>query len=236
MNQIIFFVASCALIWGLTHLPRTTSRSPVSNAKARTEPRPPPAVAGLVRFEPRAKSTAEASEEELRARTRDRYVAARFPGILSSAADLDDSDRVVNVARLLFEEDHYDDAQELLQIAIARSGSESLRLARLELTFLRRDASRYIDLARELRQAHPKTREWSEVARLGRLVAPGEPLFGSGGAERTDSHYGPWPDMPNWIQASWDFTPDALAAELHRDLKHEPGADRAREPKTSNGA
>ena len=195
---------------------------------------PPPAVAGLVRFD--APVQQEPRVDDAPMGTRDRYVAARFPGILSSSADLDDIDQVVTVARLLFEEDHYDDAQELLQIAIARSGSEPLRLARLELTFLRRDASRYIDLARELRQAHPKTREWAEVARLGRLVAPRETLFDSAGPERPDSHYGPWPDMPNWIQASWDFTPDAFAAELHRDLKHEPSADRARALKTSNGA
>jgi hypothetical protein len=236
VNHVIFFLASVVLLAALSlraRAPSHVQRAPTAASMLRGAP--PPAVAGLVRFDASVQQEPRVDDASMRARLRDRYIEARFPGVLSSSADLADADGVVTIARLLFEEGRYDDAQELLQLAIGQSGSEPLRLARLEITFLQRDASRYVALARELRQAHPQTREWTEVARLGRLLVPGEALFGADAGQRPHDRYGPWPDMPNWIQASWDLTPEVLAAELHRDMRVDPSAERARELQMGTG-
>lgn len=157
--------------------------------------------------------------EELRSRLRDRYIAARFPGIAEGVADLERIDNVIRGARLCFEEERYDQADELLEMAIERSpGAEPLRLARIEIAFLRREAARFVALARELRREVPDSRNWSEVARLGRAIAPAEPLFEAGPGTRPHENYGPWPDMPNWIQASWDLTAEVLAGDFRRAI------------------
>jgi len=53
---------------------------------------------------------------------------------------------------------------------------------------------------------------WCEITRLGRVLAPAEPLFGAKQGERTFERYGPWPQLPNWLNASWDLTSEVLAA------------------------
>ena len=236
MTHVIFFLASVALLGGLSLWLRAPShaqhRPKAAPAPHRT---PPPAVAGLVRFDAPVPQEPVIDDAGMRARLRDRYIAARFPGIVSSSADLEDTDSVLTATRLLFEEGRYDDAQELFQLAIGQSGAEPLRLARLEITFLQRDSARFVALARELRLAHPQTREWSEVSRLGRLLAPGETLFGADAGQHPHEHYGPWPDMPNWIQASWDLTSDVHAADLHRDMRIDTPAENPRTLQAGHG-
>jgi hypothetical protein len=162
---------------------------------------------------------APSADKDTRMQVRDRYIAARFPRIVSSSADLADAKHVVRIARLLFDEERHDDALELLQLAIGQSAApQRLHLARLEITFLVRDAARYVALAGEYRRAFPDSPEWDDVARLGRAIAPKDPLFAAGAPQRRHEHYGPWPDMPNWIDASWDLTPEVFAGEFHRAM------------------
>jgi hypothetical protein len=66
--------------------------------------------------------------------------------------------------------------------------------------------------------------------RLGRAVAPDEPLFTAGAGARPHEHYGPWPNLPNWIQASWDLTAEVLAADFHRAMLRGPTTKAARAP------
>jgi hypothetical protein len=35
---------------------------------------------------------------------------------------------------------------------------------------------------------------------------------------RDHDHYGPWPHLPNWIQAPWDLTGEVIAADFHRAM------------------
>ena len=154
-----------------------------------------------------------------RAKIRDRYLAARFPGAARTAADLQQTERVIQSARLYFEERKLDRAIELLGLAIEQCpGEEALRLARLEIAFLMRDAALYVALANDLRGAHPSSPQWSEVARLGRSIAPDEALFGAAGDPHATNHYGPWPDMPNWMHAPWDLTAEVRATEFHQAM------------------
>ena len=126
---------------------------------------------------------------------------------------------MIQAARLCFEEERYDQGDELLQMAIEQSPeAEALRLAQLEFTFLRRDARRFVCLASDLRQALPDSGSWHEIARLGRALAPTESLFVTAARKPTNDHYGPWPEMPNWIRASWDLTAEVLAADFHRAM------------------
>ena len=160
-------------------------------------------------------------------RIRDRYIGARFPGVARSAADLESPDRVVKAARLYFEDGLAETALELLDMAIEQdSRAEPLWLAQLEILFLGRSAARFIESARAFRAMHPASEAWAEVARLGRALAPREALFGAACGPRDHDHYGPWPDLPNWIQANWDLTAEVVAADFHRILKRR--ADEAR--------
>jgi len=81
-----------------------------------------------------------------------------------------------------------------------------------------RDAAAFTACARDFRAAHPRHAQWAEVLRLGRALCPEEALFREGGGVRAHEHYGPWPDLPNWIQAPWDLTGEILAADFHRAM------------------
>ena len=157
--------------------------------------------------------------DAVRRRIRDRYVGARFPGVARSAADLASASRVIKAARLYFEEEDRESALELLQLAVEEAPREaSLWLARLEILFLARDAEGFIACAREFRALHRGHDAWDEVLRLGQALAPGESLFTAASGPRAHAHYGPWPDLPNWIQAPWDLTGEILAADFHRAM------------------
>jgi hypothetical protein len=94
-----------------------------------------------------------------------------------------------------------------------------VRLAALELAFLARDPERFAALARALRTSTPQSEAWPEIARLGRALAPGEALFADAEAAGNHDHYGPWPNLPNWIQAPWDLTAECIAADFHRAMR-----------------
>ena len=162
-------------------------------------------------------------------RIRDRYISARFPGVARCAADLESSERMIKAARLYFEDGQSDTALELLDVAIEQdSRAEALWLAQLEIVFLGRDAARYVECARAFRALHPASAAWAEVSRLGRALAPAEALFGAASGPRDHDHYGPWPDLPNWIQANWDLTAEVVAADFHRILKRRGEVARAK--------
>jgi hypothetical protein len=155
--------------------------------------------------------------EPRRRKIRDRYITARFPGVARSSGDLTNAQAMVKAARLMFEEEQADLALELLQLALGEAPQESaLWLARLEILFLTRDREGFVATARAFRNAHRSHEAWSEVERLGRALAPGEALFGATSGPREHEHYGPWPHLPNWIQAPWDLTAEIVAADFHR--------------------
>ena len=223
MQQVLLFLSSLVLLWAVTRWLSARDHEPaVHRAPPRRQDpvRPHPAPhAALQAVSARANP---ASEEALRSRLRDRYVAARFPGIVSSSADLTDTDAVITIARQLFEEDRGDDAREFLLLAIEEAPAcEALRLARLEIVFLQRDAPSFAGLAREFRETHPQSSAWTEILRLGHALAPSEPLFAKAPGERRHERYGAWPDTPNWIRASWDLTPETHAIDFHNALRNE---------------
>jgi hypothetical protein len=148
---------------------------------------------------------------------RDRYISARFPGVVRSSTDLESAELVIKSARLFFEDGQADLAHELLDLAIdGNPRAEAMRLAQLELFFLARNAARYAECAAAFRAAHPASEAWPEVKRLGQALCPSQPIFGAASGPRDHEHYGPWPHLPNWIQASWDLTAEYVAADFHR--------------------
>lgn len=170
-------------------------------------------------------------------RLRDRYISARFPGVARSAADLECVERVIKCARLYFEDGQLPAALELLDMAIEQdSRAEALWLAEIEILFLSRDAARFVECARAFRALHGGSEQWVEVARLGHAIAPTETLFGTKRAPRANEHYGPWPDLPNWIQANWDLTSECLGADFHRLLGRRAAEARGGRDKPQLGA
>jgi hypothetical protein len=157
------------------------------------------------------------SFEPRRRKIRDRYISARFPGVARGSNELQDPAAVIKSARLLFEEEQAELALELLELAVEETPHESqLWLARLEILFLLRDRDGFVATARAFQDAHRFHEAWPEVERLGRAIAPDEPLFGATAGPRDHEHYGPWPHLPNWIQAPWDLTAEVVAADFHR--------------------
>jgi hypothetical protein len=229
-SWFLFFL-SVALLWGARKLHR---REPAAghDESLRFAPPPrarPPAAArsasapapqrALEQIEWVTPPKALTIPEERRARLRDRYIASRFPGVLRGSNDLLAVEYVIKVGRHYFEEGRMEDAAELFQLAIQQSPAErAFRLALLEITFLAHDGVAFTRLAREMKSACAEVPEWDQIARLGHAIAPEEALFGGAGTNGGDRHYGPWPDMPNWIQASWDLTSEVLASDFHRAM------------------
>jgi hypothetical protein len=152
-----------------------------------------------------------------RRKIRERYIAARFPGVARTIGDLHSADRVIKAARLYFEDDQPELALELLELAAQETPHESpVWLAHLEILFLMRDAGGFVAASRAFRQVHGAHDAWPEIERLGRALVPGEALFGQTSGPREHEHYGPWPHTPNWIQAPWDLTPEIAAADFRR--------------------
>jgi hypothetical protein len=155
-----------------------------------------------------------------RERIRDRYLAVRFDGLIRDARDLKDIAKVIKAARLYFEDENSDRADELLRLAVAAQPHEArLWLARLEIQFLSRDAERFSEVAQAYRRAFPDGGEWPQVACLGRALSPGDACFRDSTAGHDDENYGPWPNTPNWIEASWDLTAEVAGADFHRHMR-----------------
>ena len=155
-----------------------------------------------------------------RLRIRDRYLGIRFDGLIRDSRDLKDTSKVIKAARLYFEDENTARADELLRLAVAvQPGEARLWLARLEIHFLSGEAERFTETARSYRRACPGGEEWQQVACLGRALAPGNDLFHECLGTEDDQGYGPWPNTPNWIEASWDLTADVAGADFHRHMR-----------------
>jgi hypothetical protein len=154
-----------------------------------------------------------------RRKIRDRYIGARCPGVARNGADLNSIDRIIKAARLNFEAGESAAAIELLDLAVQENPQEpSPSLARLEILFLLRDRNAFVAAAHVFDDAFRGNGAWTEIQRLGRAIAPGDALFGAAIPERDHEHYGPWPHLPNWIQAPWDLTAEVVAADFHRAM------------------
>jgi hypothetical protein len=183
--------------------------------------KPAPAITPAAKHLPLCESDPRTYDDKRR-KIRDRYIGIRFAGIIRSAGDLDDAPRIIRAARAAFEEDHPETALEVFELAIEQNVKDkTLWLADLEITFLIRNAERFVASARAFRLTFPDAAEWKEIQRLGRALAPGETLFGARQGARAHEHYGPWPDLPNWILAPWDLTPEVAAADFHRAMTSE---------------
>jgi hypothetical protein len=189
---------------------------------------PAPQLAPATVCEPEDDGFEAAALDARRRKIRDRYIAARFPGIAKSGADLTDEEETIRAARLLFEDERADDAIELLELAIEECPANAgAWLARLEILFLVRDAAGFIEAARAYRtRGTTDMQAWNEICRLGRALAPHDALFDGELAVRDHEHYGPWPHTPNWIRAPWDLTAEIAAVDFHHAVKRAcaPGA------------
>jgi hypothetical protein len=150
-----------------------------------------------------------------RRRIRDRYISVRFAGVARGARDLDNPARVVKAARLAFEEHDAEAALELLALAIDQNAGEpELRLAELEIAWLARQRARFVAAAREFHALFARSPEWPEIVRLGRRLAPAEPLFARASVVPDGTDH----EAPGWTASPWDATRGLDAAEFHRSM------------------
>lgn len=155
----------------------------------------------------------------LRQRIRDRFLGSRFPGVAHSVDDLAQTDQVIKTARLFFEDGDVDRACEWLAFASDANPDERLWLAQMEILFLKRQAVAFTTLAAEFKRRFPDTTKWDDLVVLGARLAPEDPLFAGARKGDGDAHYGPWPQIQNWIEAPFDLTGDVLAAEFHAAMR-----------------
>jgi hypothetical protein len=160
------------------------------------------------------------SFDAARRRIRDRYIGVRFAGVARGAGDLENPLRVMKAARLAFDEGEPETALELLSLAIDQNAGEpQLRLAELEIACLARQRARFVTAARDFHELFPRSAEWPEVVRLGRRLAPGEPLFARASVPADGVPAGD--PAPRWIESPWDAARELEAAEFHRAMTHE---------------
>lgn len=167
----------------------------------------------------------------LRQRIRDRFLGSRFPGVAHSVDDLAQTDQVIKTARLFFEDGDVDRACEWLAFASDANPDERLWLAQLEILYLKRQAVAFTTLAAEFKRRFTESTKWDDIVVLGARLAPADPLFIGGKKGDGDAHYGPWPQIQNWIEAPFDLTGDVMAAEFHAAMR---GGESA--PKAAKGA
>ena len=165
----------------------------------------------------------------LQLRLRDRYISVRFPGVAKCSQDLEASSQVIKAARLYFEDEQSKRSIELLELAIEQHPEvEPLWLALIEILFLVRLRNEFCKVAARFKVQHPHSKHWQEVARLGAVIAGDNLMFRSSVAgPRAHEHYGPWPDLPNWIQAPWDLTAEVSAADFHARMNQRLHARKA---------
>jgi hypothetical protein len=159
--------------------------------------------------------------DPVRRRIRDRYISVRFAGVARGAADLENPTRVIKAAWLCLEEREPHAALELLALAIEQAPRDAqLRLAQVELAYRLGERAAFVAAARAFREAFPASREWPEMARLGRRLAPGDAFFldasGTGGSRDDGAE-------PSWIEPPWQGLPGLDAAEFHRAMMQEDG-------------
>lgn len=220
--------------------PHRAAQAPSSAGPTPTGGQPPRVMPGTGRVSGPAAAAAEPRGSEsgaisglvldaMQCRLRDRYIAVRFPGVARSSQDLETSSAIIKAARLYFEDATPRLAIELLHMAIEQHPeTEALWLALIETLFLLRLPNEFCRVAARFRNRHPESAKWPEVARLGMLIAGDSLLFrGAAAGPRAHEHYGPWPDLPNWIQAPWDLTPELRAAEFHARMRSQLNALRA---------
>jgi len=168
-----------------------------------------------------AKAETHAHSDPARQRIFERYVGARFPGVASRSEDFRDMGRIIKAARLFFEDAQLDRAVELLQIACDVSPADQAPwLAKLELQFLGTDGAGFAGTARRFASTHPRSLQWPEICELANKLGLADAVFQKRRAsENANPEYGPWPGLPNWIQAPWDLTSEVALAELHARLR-----------------
>jgi len=155
-----------------------------------------------------------------RRRIRDRYISVRFAGVARGSGDLENPARVMKAARLAFDEGETETALELLALAIDQNAGEpQLRLAELEIAYLARSRVRFVTAASEFHELFPRSVEWPEVVRLGRQLAPNEPLFTR--ASLPSSETAAAGAAPHWIESPWDAARGLEAAQFHSAMLQE---------------
>jgi len=155
-----------------------------------------------------------------RRRIRDRYISVRFAGVARGSGDLENPARVMKAARLAFDEGETETALELLALAIDQNAGEpQLRLAELEIAYLARSRVRFVTAASEFHELFPRSVEWPEVVRLGRQLAPNEPLFTR--ASLPSSETAAAGEAPHWIESPWDAARGLEAAQFHSAMLQE---------------
>lgn len=166
----------------------------------------------------------------VRHRIRSRYFKARFADVALPPEGSRDPTGMIKAARLYLEDGESARATELLQI-VAEMMPDQVRvpLAKLEIDFRRHDAGAFAATARLVAERFPGCEAWPDVVRLGRRLAPEEPLFADaatgGGQEAATGEA----DTPNWLEAPPDSAADAAAGEFRRRvLSTSPFAEAAK--------
>jgi hypothetical protein len=156
--------------------------------------------------------TVLALENPAHQRTRDAYIAARFPGVAKSSSEFSRVRAVIKAAQVYFDDGNARRAEELLDLASELiPASEALPLARLELALRQSDSESYRRTAIRFRKDHPRSARWKEIVAFARTMylteAPFTPDPGDGDSDRRYLR-------PNWLQDSFELAPEFNPADL----------------------
>ena len=154
-----------------------------------------------------------------------RYMHERFPELASQTVSIDDTESVINAARLYRDESAGDRACELLNFAIEERPQENrFWLAQFEICRLDNRADEFTALATKFHLLSSHTEAWPKVRHIGHQLDPSNPLFAAAGrAVENGLRFDPATE--NWLNAPMDFSADDLVGELRNALFSDHGVD-----------
>jgi hypothetical protein len=158
-----------------------------------------------------------------------RYMHERFPELATHTVSIDDTDSVINAARLHYEEGEdkaaRDKACEMLNFAIEERPQEiRFWLAQFEIYRLDQAAAEFTELATKFHLLFSHTEAWPKVRHIGYELDPANPLFAAAGrAAEAGMRFDP--AIENWLNSPMDFSINALVGELRSALFKDHGVE-----------
>ena len=152
-----------------------------------------------------------------------RYMHECFPELANQTVSIDDTESMINAARLYHGESAGDRACELLNFAIEERPQENrFWLAQFEIYRLDNRADEFTALATKFHLLFSHTEAWPKVRHIGHQLDPSNPLFAAAGrAAENGLRFDPAAE--NWLNAPMDFSVDNLVGELRNALFSDHG-------------
>ncbi len=165
----------------------------------------------------------QTSEDRMR---RLRYMQERYPELAARTVSIDESESIIDAARLYYEENQLGKACELLIYSVEERPQEiRYWLAQFELFRLEKMSRQFGELADKFQLLFANTDAWPKIRDIGHELDPGNPLFATSHHSATGTSATSRdkfdPAAENWLNAhaSSDASVQPISQALVADLR-----------------